>query len=134
MSAWGRFPGGDFHPPHGMPFALQPLLHARRHRQDVLLVERVVGHHELDLIEVGLFSQLREGVEGDVAVDDVLHARLGLAHVVDGAAHSQGPLISAGGPHGHGVADPRASTSTASRSIRTSPAKGVTPLVPARGC
>ncbi len=76
---------------------------------DVLLVEPVLRHEDLQLIEKRLLAQLRQRVERDVAVDQVLHAGLRLADIVDAAADTQGLLVPASRLHDHGVADLRAS-------------------------
>ncbi len=48
---------------------------------DVRLVHPVAGHEQLELVEVRLLAELGERRERDVAVDDLLHPRLGLPDV-----------------------------------------------------
>src|SRR5262249_61187738 len=70
-------------------------------------VEPVPVYHDLQLIEVRLFPQLLQRVEVDVAVNGVLHARLGLAYILHSAAETQRPLITSGRLDRHRIADAR---------------------------
>src|SRR5688500_11246320 len=60
---------------------------------DVRLVHTVITYENIQLIEIRFFSKLDQGGEIDVAVNDVLHARLRLAHVVHAAADEQQLLL-----------------------------------------
>jgi hypothetical protein len=50
---------------------------------DMCLVKSVLCDQKIDLVESRLFAELYEGGEIDIAIDDILHARLRLAHVVN---------------------------------------------------
>ena len=69
-----------------MAFGFQPALDGFGDAADVRLVESVVSDDQGQLVEIRLFSEQRERVQADIAVDDVLHAGLGLADVVHAAA------------------------------------------------
>src|SRR5215217_7456091 len=71
---------------HVMSTALDQLLDVARHAPDVVFVKPVLRDEDVQLIEARLFAELDEGCEIDIAVDDVLHTRLRLAHVVNAAA------------------------------------------------
>src|SRR6266508_5124311 len=97
----------NVYPAHLMSAALDHLSDVRRDAAHVRFVKPGASHHDLQLIQVWLFPQLRQRVEVDVAVDGVLHTRLGLAHVFHRAAETQRPLISSGGLDRHRIADAR---------------------------
>ena len=100
MFAWLR----NINAPHFVSTALinvwfsLPLL-------DVVLIEPVLRDENIELVEMWLFAELDQGREIDVAVDDVLHARLRLAHVVNAAADHEWLLDAVCGLNCHGVAD-----------------------------
>src|SRR3954471_10110069 len=75
---------------------------------DVRLVVTIVGDQNVEPIEIRLLAQVRQGVERDVAVDDILHARLRLADVVHAATDAQCTFFSARGANGCVVANARA--------------------------
>src|SRR6185369_15543627 len=76
-----------------------------RHAPDVVLVKPVLRDEDVQLIEARLFAELDECCEIDVAVDDVLHARLRLAHVVNAAADYERCFYAIRSLDGDGVAD-----------------------------
>ena len=87
--------------PHAPAAAFDEAPHALDHAADVRLVHPVAGHEQLELVEVRLLAELGERRERDVAVDDLLHPRLGLPDVGHRAAHAQRALDAAGRAHLH---------------------------------
>src|SRR5215217_5597847 len=90
---------------HVMSTALDQLLDVARHAPDVVFVKPVLRDEDVQLIEARLFAELDEGCEIDIAVDDVLHARLRLAHVVNTAADHEWCLDAIRSLDCDGVAD-----------------------------
>src|ERR1051325_4186019 len=74
---------------HVMSSALDQPLNIGGDAPDVVFVEPVLCDDDVQLIEPRLFAELDQGGEIDVAIDDVLHARLRLAHVVHTAADDE---------------------------------------------
>src|SRR6185503_18763284 len=72
---------------------------------DMRLVKSVLCDQKIYLIESWLFAELGQGGEIDVAVDDVLHARLCLAYVVNTTADHEGLLDAVCSLHDYGVAN-----------------------------
>ena len=66
--------------------AFYQALHIRGDFLNVRFVEPPIANEDVQLIERRFFAELDQRSEIDVAVDDVLHARLRLAHVVNAAA------------------------------------------------
>src|SRR5262245_51222689 len=90
-----------------MSATLDQLLHVGCDVAHMRFIKFVPVYRNLQLVEVRLFAQLSERVEVDVAVDDVLHARLCLAYILHRTAETQRPLIASGRPDRHGIADAR---------------------------
>src|SRR6185436_18355760 len=74
---------------HVVSAALNQLLNLAGDAPDVVFVEPVLRDEDVQLIESRLFAKLDQRGEIDVAVNDVLHARLRLAHVVHTAADDE---------------------------------------------
>src|SRR6185369_13391082 len=92
---------------HFVATALDQLLDVGNDSFDMRLVKSVLCDQKIDLIESWLFAELGQGVEIDVAVDDVLHARLCLAHIVNTTTYHEWLLDAVCGLHCHGIADAR---------------------------
>src|ERR1044071_6941131 len=74
---------------------------------DMRFVKSVLCDEKIYLIESWLFAELGQGGEIDVAVDDILHARLCLAHVENATADHEWLLDPVCGLHYHRVANAR---------------------------
>ena len=71
------------------------------------LVITILSDQNIQLIEIGFFAQQLERVERDVAINQILHARLCLADIVDAAGDAQGLLFAIRGSHRDRIADAR---------------------------
>src|SRR5207237_1143158 len=96
---------GYLYTPHFMPATLNHLLDIGHHSLDVVLVESILRHENVQLIEVRLFAELNQGRQIDVTINDVLHARLRLAHIMNAAADQEGSLDAVRSLHENCVAD-----------------------------
>src|ERR1044072_4037062 len=86
---------------------LDQSLDIRNDAFDVSFVKPVLRDKNVYLIESRLFAQLGECGEIDVAIDDVLHARLRLADVVNTTADHKGLLDAVRSLHCYYVANVR---------------------------
>jgi hypothetical protein len=84
---------------------LDQRLHVCRDFADVILVELVLRNENVESIKIRFFAELDQGCEIDVAVDDVFHARLRLAHVVNAPADHEWLFDAIWRFHHHGIAD-----------------------------
>src|SRR5579859_4011043 len=73
----------------------------------VLLVKPVFRDQDVQLVQIRLFAQPDKCVQRYIAVDAVLHARLGLANIMHAAGHVQGLFLPLADPDRYGVADLR---------------------------
>src|SRR6185369_9519389 len=69
---------------------------------DVIFVEPLLRDEDVQLIEPRFFAELDQGGEIDVAIDDIFHARLRLAHVVHTAADHEWLLDTIRSLHAYG--------------------------------
>ena len=101
MFAWLRnINTSDFVTP-----SLDSCLDSRCHFSNVVLIEPILRHENIELVEIRLFSELCQSIERDVAVDHVFHSCLGLAHIVNTAANDQPLFVSIAGLDRHQVTD-----------------------------
>src|SRR6185503_6017196 len=96
---------GDVDAPNFMPAAFDQLLDVCDYSPDVVFVKPVLRDEDVQLVQLRLFAELDQRGEIDVAVNDILHSRLRLAHVVDAAANHQWLLDAIRSFYGHRVAD-----------------------------
>src|SRR6266446_5763216 len=98
---------GNIYSANGMPAVLDHFLEVGRDVANMIAIQFVRGHQNIQLIKIWLLTQLRQSVQSDVSIHDILHPGLGLAHVADAAADAERSLFSPRRLNGHCVANPR---------------------------
>ena len=89
MSACGCLPGrGMYTSANRVSAALDNCLYPLGNGANVLFVEPVFGDQDVQPVQIGLLAQSDKGVQGDVAVDHSLHARLGQSNIMHSARYA----------------------------------------------
>src|SRR6476646_3187964 len=90
--------------PDLVPARLDQLLNVRRDLANVALVKSILRDENVEPIEIRFFAELDQRCEIDVAVNDVFHARLRLADVVNATRDHEWLLDAVRSLNNHGVA------------------------------
>src|SRR5215208_3936353 len=95
------------HATNFMPATLYDFFNVAHDMFNVVLVKPVFRDKNIQLIEIRFFAQLDQGGEIDITVNDVLHPRLRLAHVVNAAGNCERLLNAIGSLYDHRIANAR---------------------------